>query len=436
MSESEKLMMASGGEPELKEESDEKKLEAISDEEMKWIDALRTFKLNPGEGGPEELKKFLTHFNKKQEEFAAKTSSLADIDIKPVVKPKIKMETKYEHKPDIPLLNTGDASHTHTDLPTSFGNTYHFPKLSIFSGDGSKGEVTWEAYKYEIESLITEHSFSEEQLMLGIRRSLRGTAGDIIRRLGTGITVQETLIKLSSTYGSIESAESVMQKFYSCVQGNDSVLTYSTRLEDIYAQAIELQAIPKGSEKLLKQVLYQGLRMELKHIAQYKFDKVDDYDRFKIELRKFEAEIKIPDSKAKPCHSAQKIEGKNEVNELKDTVKLLQERLDQLEKQKESQPVTNNSFFPRNRLSRRPFGRTIGNPGRGRGQYQPSRPIAINTFRGLCNKCGKRGHFTRDCFSKYTTYSVTCYRCGEKGHFAKDCQVDYKDIKKDKNLKE
>jgi hypothetical protein len=67
---------------------------------------------------------------------------------------------------------------------------------------------------------------------------------------------------------------------------------------------VELKAIVKN-ENILKQMLYQGLRLELKHIAQYKFDTFPDYDRFKMELRKLEAELKLPDTKFKdlPCSS-------------------------------------------------------------------------------------------------------------------------------------
>lgn len=77
-----------------------------------------------------------------------------------------------------------------------------------------------------------------------------------------------------------------MRKFYSCAQASDAINIYAAKLEEIYVQAIALGALPRGSDEILKQVLYQGLNMDLKLIAQYKNDTITDYDRFKIELRK------------------------------------------------------------------------------------------------------------------------------------------------------
>lgn len=47
----------------------------------------------------------------------------------------------------------------------------------------------------------------------------------------------------------------------------------------------------KNNDEQLKSVLYEGLIPEIKHQASYKNDMISDYDRFKIELRKIEAEL-------------------------------------------------------------------------------------------------------------------------------------------------
>jgi hypothetical protein len=49
---------------------------------------------------------------------------------------------------------------------------YHFPKLSIFYADESKGEVSWETFKFEIGSLMTVNMLTEEQILLGIKRAV------------------------------------------------------------------------------------------------------------------------------------------------------------------------------------------------------------------------------------------------------------------------
>ena len=146
--------------------------------------------------------------------------------------------------------------------------------------------------------------------------------------------------------------------------------------------------------------------------------------------------MKQTESKTKACHAAQKVDEKSDFSRLEDTVKQLQHKIEQQELNKKSATHT----FGNQQQFSRGFGRSRGYSsrgyrGRGRGVYETTRPLATNTFRGVCHKCGERGHFIRDCPMGYTS-SLLCYRCGEKGHYARDCQMDYKEIQKKKSLKE
>jgi len=98
------------------------------------------------------------------------------------------------------------------------GTSYHFPKMSVFYGESGKGEVSWESWKYEVEALINSRSFTDEHILLGLRRSLKGDAGDRVRRLGHGASLDYVLNQLEADYGSLESKESIMRQFYSCQQ--------------------------------------------------------------------------------------------------------------------------------------------------------------------------------------------------------------------------
>lgn len=59
-------------------------------------------------------------------------------------------------------------------------------------------------FKFEIESFTADKIFTKEQILFGTRRAMKGTAADIVRRLGTGVTVREIIQKFNSIEGNIE----------------------------------------------------------------------------------------------------------------------------------------------------------------------------------------------------------------------------------------
>lgn len=156
---------------------------------------------------------------------------------------------------------------------------------------------------------------------------MKGNASDVVRILGTGVTVRQALDKLESTFGNIETKEG---KFFSCKQkSNEPISTNNSRLEKIFSQAVALKGISQTDDEQLKRVLYEGLRPEIKHHASYKNYMIADYDRFKIELRKIDAELKDIEKEVEKCNTAFNMEKKesNELSEVKDLLKKLHERM-------------------------------------------------------------------------------------------------------------
>ncbi|KAH3719919.1 hypothetical protein DPMN_062803 [Dreissena polymorpha] len=112
--ESEKSGLASGGGE-----------QGRTDKEQKLLDALKDLNMDPRIGGEEDIGRLLRGLTKKTDE-----------ERKPMV-------SSFEY------LMPSFPSYPET-------GTYHFPKLVAFSGEYNKGEATWDAFKYEIQALMTE----------------------------------------------------------------------------------------------------------------------------------------------------------------------------------------------------------------------------------------------------------------------------------------
>ena len=209
-----------------------------------------------------------------------------------------------------------------------------FPRLSIFYGEEGKGEVGYQTWKYEIECLQQEKKYPEDQILLSIRRSAKGEAANILRRLGVRVSVQDILEKFNSSFGDIDTPELIMKKFYAVEQKpTESLIAYAARVEELFAQAVEVKALAATQECILKNVFYQGIKQPLKQCGNLKYETIKDYDRFKIEMRKIESELQS--SSKKETENATKCQAVNqkpsEMEEVKDLLKKMNEKISALE---------------------------------------------------------------------------------------------------------
>ena len=61
----------------------------------------------------------------------------------------------------------------------------NIPKLSAFSGERAKGEISFEQWSYELQTL--RKIYSDSALWEGIQHFLRGAAADTVRNLGPNV---------------------------------------------------------------------------------------------------------------------------------------------------------------------------------------------------------------------------------------------------------
>ena len=316
--------------------------------------------------------------------------------------------------------------------PSTHG-TFHFPKFSTFYGESRKDEASWSTFSYEVEALVANKSFTEDQILLGVRRALKGHAADKLRILGPEATLKEVMEKLDGDYGAVESRESIMKQFYSCSQKQDeSIEAYSSRLEDFFDKAVKLDALKRTDTALLKELFHAGLKKDLKIMSLFQKTSIPRYEDFKKEIRKLEADLKPDEVDAKkPCkaavHTEKKAEASPEWSEMKEILQQINKRIDHLEEKKEHHD--NSDWY---RPSFRDRGRGQGyqqqaqqykgrgfrgqHRGRGRGDH---RPLGRNTFQPTCLLCEEKGHIQTSC--PQITKLLVCTHCKTKGHVSREC---------------
>ena len=154
-----------------------------------------------------------------------------------------------------------------------------FPKLNIYSGTESpgKGEVTFEAWRYEVKSLCISHE--ESVVKEAMIRSLREPAATVLRGLPTNVMVKEILKCMEQRCDPTVDAHVMLKEFNNMMQGNkESAAAYITRLEAALHRIHTKHPDEIGESKaqiMLKRGCYQGLRDGLKESLRYLYDNPD-----------------------------------------------------------------------------------------------------------------------------------------------------------------
>ena len=74
------------------------------------------------------------------------------------------------------------------------------PRISTFSGNSSKADTSFEAWKFEVRCLMNENSCNKDLLLQGVRKSLRGEAGTLCMHLGEKASIEDILHNSNSFY--------------------------------------------------------------------------------------------------------------------------------------------------------------------------------------------------------------------------------------------
>ena len=320
------------------------------------------------------------------------------------------------------------------------------PKVSVFSGGTDSKDVPYETWKFEVKTLLQEKVHSGGVITSVAKKSLRGEAAKVVRRLGVLADIYEILDKFDGLYGAVEDAENLLTSFYNSKQEtHESVTTWGCRLEDLLDRAGEDEHISRSSvNDMLRTKFWNGLLPHLKEPLRPKKDSILDFDKFRIEARKIERELpslvdKSHDKGKKPQVKAMYADPDSKTSEyaeLKGLVLSINTRLDALESSSATaKPAdSGNSYGTYSGNQYQSNGSRFKHPhqghdrgrSRGRGKFNGSRG-GYSTWgqnpRGRSNsQSGKEVNLSSG--STVQKQEITCYRCGQLGHLSIGCRVD------------
>ena len=330
-------------------------------------------------------------------------------------------------------------------------------RIVPFSGSGGPNEVSFEAWKYEVCGLLKDGTHAKSDVEAAAKKSLRGEAANVVRRLGVFADITTVIDKLDGMYGVVEDSESLLSQFYNAKQlPDEKVTSWGCRLEDLLDRANKQEPLQARSLKdMLRTKFWNGLLSHLKEASRHMKDHIRDYDALFIEVRKIECEtemmpdksytastnssrkdVKRPHIKATNAVEDDSQPQESDMSMLKGLICKMSTRLDSMEKtMKATSEVADTSQKSNNTSG--PHGQphdqmSQGYRGRGQDRYQNRRrPNYNGNFRGNSQRLpyGNSGfnnqwnnpgpvpqHAPR-------VSDVQCYRCAQYGHVAIGCRA-------------
>ena len=149
----------------------------------------------------------------------------------------------------------------------------NIPKLSTFSGERAKGEVSFEQWSYELQTL--RKTYSDSALREGIQHSLRGAAADTVRNMGPDVPLDTIIKKFTIVYRNVKSFDLLMWDFDHVDQGEEeSIPSFATWVEGLLSQIHDKfpeKLTPPEEQRLLKDHLFHGCKKSIRDSVKYCF---------------------------------------------------------------------------------------------------------------------------------------------------------------------
>ena len=111
----------------------------------------------------------------------------------------------------------------------------NIPKLLGFNGERAKGEVSFEQWSYELQTL--QKTYRDSALREGIQHSLTGAEADTVQNMGPDVPLDTIIKKFTIVYGNVKSFDLLVHDFYCTDQSEDgSIPSFATPIEGLLSQ--------------------------------------------------------------------------------------------------------------------------------------------------------------------------------------------------------
>lgn len=320
------------------------------------------------------------------------------------------------------------------------------PRIVNFSGKNDPKEISFETWRFEVSTCLREGTYSRKEIETAAKKSLRGGASEVVRRMGVDANLDSILSKLSCIYGVVEQPDCLLTQFYGAQQRPvESVADWACRLEDLLDRANQQQPIHGSSiDEMLRNRFWHGLRKELKDAARGKAERITDFDVLLVEVRRIECEDRNDKTNGQLKVISSSVTNQQSddcnVDPLKALLAKMDSRLDNLEKSvnqftahKDNRNQQDTAFDNNSAQHGRGRGRG-GYRSRGHGGYNGGHNATSARYNPQelhnNNNDSWRGNTTfptdNNTSRSHITHNpvITCFRCGQPGHVAYGCRVD------------
>jgi len=229
----------------------------------------------------------------------------------------IKTETLYRSESDMPRTATGYTQ------PATYPASFYNPcRISQFSGDNVKGEIDYLHWRHEVRSLILE-ACPSHYLHPAIRKSLKGTAADVLLNMGVGATEHDILSKFDVIFGNVLSSETLLEDFYSARQQHEEgIAAWACRLETLLAKTSSVNINQPEKSAMLRTKFWGGLRDErVKNGIRHRYDMGNPFNVLLQSARQIEHETSTNIYRKQPKTLAQGVE--NEMSKMDTLLELV-----------------------------------------------------------------------------------------------------------------